>query len=471
MKNILALLGSRLLVPLISVVLTFVLARDLGPAGMGGYATIMAVLALAMSASTLGIRNIVIREVAAAPHSARAYVHNSSVLVLGFSLVTYAVLVAFASLAGYPAEVRSGLVIAGAALFAYAVSLVFEAAFLALGDNTTILKATLAQHVFRVAGSVAALFAGFGLNGVLVAFVMSNALLAAYYAFRAARAGFGGLGFDTAFIRERILGSLGAFTALDLIANAYAKLSVLVLSSLVAPEAVGLYAAALGLYQIIGLIQSNLALDLYRKVSASPGNESAEFHLYLRRTVALLAPVLVVTWCFAPQLITLLYGAEFRAAARLLRILVLGAAPFTLSVGLAHILLSSGRVRVELNAVCVNTVISLAITLLLVRAYGATGGAVAAAVGPLPLLALQATALRAEVPLAPLGRLLADCIPLVVWGIGTALLAAAGMPWVFAAALCCVVYAPFVLLSRVLPRSDRAVLRRLIPGALNRAAT
>jgi O-antigen/teichoic acid export membrane protein len=256
------------------------------------------------------------------------------------------------------------------------------------------------------------------------------------------------------------------------IANVYARIGILVLSSRVSPAAAGLYAAALGLNQMVSLVPSNLALDLYRQVARDPDTAADAYGRYLRRTLAVTAPVLVLLWCLAPQVVRLLYGPAFAESATLLRIVVLAALPFTLSVGLSHVLLGTGRVRVELTGVGTNTALALVIYQLGTARFGVTGAAVAAALTPLPLLVYQLVRLKGHAALRHLKghaalrhipRVALDLWPLLLWGAGAAAAARLIPHWVVAAAVAVVAYVPCLLLSHVLDARDRAVIERAVP--------
>lgn len=459
MRNALSLVGARLVVPVMSSVLVFVLARTLGRDGLGMYATVLALVNLFTSAASFGVRNVLIRGIQRREDLTGDYVVNACVLGVLLGTAAFGVMIAYASI-GHPVELFRDVALAGLGMIPYSVAFVVESALIASGRNGSILAATLLQHGFRVAASAGAMLAGMGLRAVLAVFATSNVILAAQYVRVALRKGLVARRVNLRFVREQIVHELGPFSALEIVANVYSKLAVLTLSRFAAAEAVGLFAAANGLYQILAMIPANLALGLFPKLVAAEGERadvSALYRAYLRRTGVLMFPAVVLGWIHAPGITSLLYGSSFEPSATLLRIQLAGIVPFTFSIPLSFVLLGSDRQGAELRFVLINTALALVLFVVLGRRFGETGTAMATALSPLPLLAMQWALLRRE--LRGVGGRTARWWPLVAWALTACGFATLPVHWILTASAALVAYPPIALASQILDEGDAARLR------------
>lgn len=474
MTTSLLLLASRLVAPGMSVLLVMILARRVGQQGMGEYATVMALVTLFTSASSLGLRNVLIREVGRRSDSASAYAINACAVVLAIATCGYVVLVSYVSVISHPAIIRTGVVIAGIALWPFAVSFALESVIIALRRNDVIVKATFAQHAFRVGVTAAVLSAGASLHWVFGVFVAGNAVLMLQYGTAAKRMGLLQDRPRWHFIRDGVVRALGAMSVLDVVANVYAKLGTLVLSRLSTAASVGLYAAATGLTQIVTIIPANMALSVFPRFASMVGQVdelASAYRTYVRHTVLVLIPVMAFGWAYAPAAVRLVYGGEFYESARLFRIAMIGVLPYSLSIGMSYILLGTNRHVVELRLVVGNTVMSLLTYVVLVRFGGALGAASATAVSPVPLALMQAAVLRLEMRAALRDSNITQvAVPLGCWCALVGALRAIDAHVVVAATVGIVAYAGLARWSQILTVAERSVLGAAL-GRLWRSRT
>jgi O-antigen/teichoic acid export membrane protein len=158
---------------------------------------------------------------------------------------------------------------------------------------------------------------------------------------------------------------------------------------------VGLYFAATRLASLLGLIEFAVGATYgHRFARATPGALPG-LYAEARRMTALPGLALGVALAASAPLILRLFGAEFTEAALPLAILV-AAGTLRLSIGPAEDLLANaGRPVAVWRANAAGATAMAAGALLLCGPYGATGAALASALGTLVATAMLARALRA----------------------------------------------------------------------------
>jgi len=397
MKNLFSLLGSRLVVPVMSSLLIFFIARKLGQEGMGVYASVFAINTLFTSTSTIGLRNIVIRDVGRSKDLAAEYFANSSLLVFALSFVSYLIMVTVVKFNYTDVRLVNGIYITGISLLPFSIAFIIESIFIAQGNNGIIFKATLVQHAFRVLTSLGVVLSGFSLNGVFIVFTVSNFLMLFLYMYALHRMQLLKFNIDLLFIKARLLQNFALFSALDVIANIYSKVGILLLTGMSTTAAVGLYAAGIGLNAIVSMVPSNIAIAVYPKISAAykHGEElNTVISTYLRQILLLILPIVLISWIFAPQLIGLFYGNSFQNSVTIFRIVLTGIVPFSVSIIFSYTLLGTQRQNQEVSCVAVNTAISVLLNFVMIKIYGYLGAAMVAAVSPALLLLMQWRFLR-----------------------------------------------------------------------------
>ncbi|MCA0438272.1 MAG: lipopolysaccharide biosynthesis protein [Austwickia sp.] len=205
-------------------------------------------------------------------------------------------------------------------------------------------------------------------------------------------------------------------------------LDVLLVAVLAGERAAGLYAVATRLVKVSLLVDNALRVSISTRISAwlATGRIEAVQRLYEAATAAMIAlvwPALLVLAVFAEVAVGL-FGADFAAAAPVLRVMCLGVAAFAAAGSLQSILLlGGGSARQLLNksaalATCVGA------NLLLTPHWGALGAALAWLLTVLVDTVLVAWAVRRRMGIAVSLRPVVAMGPLVIGCVGTAALAA-----------------------------------------------
>jgi O-antigen/teichoic acid export membrane protein len=394
----------------LNVVSGVLLARSLGPAGRGQLAAVLLWPGLTVAVMSLGLVGAVAYFASSQPEHTRAIVGTGLVVALGESVVVM--------VAGY--------LLIGAALAHYGATTVFAARLYLLFAPASLLSlvaaATLQGRmrigafngvrllviVFSVAGLVYLLVRHeVTLTSIVVVYLIANwlTMLAAlgmlatnrWFALRPQR------DLVKPMLTFGLKSHLGSVSHL---ANERADQALI--SLILAPVYLGLYAIAATLTAPVVLIGTSLAIIALPFVGAaqSVGERRTRFAVLVRATVLLSAATAAVSFAALPLLIKFLFGTAFLGALTPARILVLAAVFMSTNIALAAGLNGFNRPFVPSLAQLCAAVITVVALSVLLPTLGIVGAAIAS------LLAYAAaTAYMAGFAVSRLGVPLIDLIP------------------------------------------------------------
>jgi PST family polysaccharide transporter len=359
-------------------------SRYLGPAQFGLYAYLLAVVALLAPLATLGLDNIVVRELVAEPAAARRLLGTAFALKLGGACLVLALAVFGIGLLhpGRPDEAALvAIIAAGTLVQAFdVVDLWFQAQ-------------TLARYTVT-ARSVAFLVAS-ALKLLLIAL---GAPLAAFVWVALAEVVLGTLGSAAAFWRRampltawrpdgatarRLLNASWPLLFSGIAISIYMKIDVVMLTALSGTAATGVYAAALRLSEVWYFIPTTIVVSATPTILAARQQDEA---LYLRRLEQLFAlmfrlalVVALPTTLLAYPLVRLLFGEAYGGAAPVLAIHIWSAVFVFFGVAQGPWDLAEDYTRWFLVRTVSGAVINVLLNLLLIPRLGAIGAALATA--------------------------------------------------------------------------------------------
>lgn len=296
--------GARLL----SLVLAALVTRHEGSAGLGRYVLVTTVVGLSLAVTDLGLSMLLTREVAGERSSSRRRRLLEHLLPLRMALAAMgaAVLVGLAWGPFFPIATQR-------LLWLGALSLLPKAALGTLGgfvsgrqrmDVTSAIE--VVARLLTLAGAVPALAAGFGVAGVLactaaadaVGVLIHGAILRSWQLLprlRLAPAQWGDL-----------LSEAYPFAATGIIAVAYRRTDIVLLSALQGDAAAGQYGAAYRLWEAVGLIPASLLDAMFPEMARLARQHMG--HRRLRRILRRARPLLMVGGLLLSALGTALAG-------------------------------------------------------------------------------------------------------------------------------------------------------------------
>ncbi len=413
------------------------LLRHLGVAESGRYVTVLSLVAIATSVVDFGLGISASRELALCePGGRRALMANILAQRLWVTPIALLAIVSFAVLAGYPASMQLGTVIAGVGLYVVAVAdalllpltVELRNGGLALVDflKQAVALACVALLV-ALGAHLTAFFAVLLVVGIVVLAI--TPLLAGPAAFMRPR-------WDRQEQRTLLHRAIPLAAALVLW-QIYFRLVILLMSFISDPQQTGYYGGSLRATEALASIPILVAGVALPMLAAAARDDRARLRYAIEGLSegAVIAGLLVVlvTVRAAEPVMAIIGGQAFRPAGAVLRIQV-GALMFGALVQIwAVSLLALGRQRelIVTNALGLLGVAVFAV--LLVEPFGAQGGAAASVLGDALLASLiywrlRACGVRIAVRSAFLGRVaLAAAVAILALALPVPDLLAAGL--------------------------------------------
>ncbi len=392
-----ALSGSSLWRIGISFLLQLLIARILGIQALGIYTVALAFLNVGQVVSELGLPSLLTRDLAAKPGQRRTYFMVSLRVQTVAALFVWAGIIILAFALPYEASVRIALILIGSSLPFYAVTSASETLFRAAERMELVLAVEASVNLLIMIISVVILLTYPSVQlliGVLVVTQVMSAMICLLILVR------------TRLVRgeqESVHISLlplwhqsRTFFALAIAEVLQQRLDILLLSVVAGPIVTGIYSAAYNLVRVAVKLVQSYWQALYPTLSRLY-SEQVRRHTLLSETsfryglmLMLLAASLVTI--SAPELIRLIYTAEYAESAQVLKWLIwTSPALFVESYAVIQFMVQN-RQRLGLAVIAVNLLIVIVLLPVLSTQYGATGASLASltavAIGAITGLAL-----------------------------------------------------------------------------------
>lgn len=379
----LGVLGGRLTQPSLAFLLFFISACLLTTAQFGVYVLLMGLVILFQSLSSLGLGQILAREIGQRPEKEGILIGSALLLSLPASAVSFILFVLLSCFLKQETDFVILTAIVALSLPFSTLAQFVESVFTAHNAGKYIFYVNLAEQMARVALSAVALLCGYGLYGLAVAYVIGRAAAAAGMAWIFLRTRMSPpLGVQRDEVRY-LLARLKAFAPMTFLANLYFRADIITLAWFMDDVALGLYGCAMRIVSISFLAPDSVVAASFPHVSARWSRGDPDFG---DRTVSgmefLLAFALLGTGCmgvFAAWGLAPVFGIKYAAAMPLLALLAFMLPAYSLNVQLGLLLQAVHMEKKCLGVVAAGTVLVFSCT-----AAGAVfGGLFGAALGTL----------------------------------------------------------------------------------------
>ncbi len=380
-KNAFFILFSKFIDPLISLLLVVSIARLLGVSGLGQYSFIKATFTIFLVISTLGLDQLITRDVAKNKAAASTYLINLGLLNIGFSLLMAISMSLFVYFSDYPTEVVAASIIMSSALLAASFSNSVHAiiaAFERFEFNALLMSG---ENIVRVILAVMALLMGGGLIAI-ISIITATRFLGSMVGLLVIHKKLLPLKwqFDVKFLVRQIK-SIPTFSLISIFSVIYWRLDVMMLSKFCGMAEVGFYSAAFRIMEIIKAIPLSAKQALFpvkaRKFSSDHGDLLGLMNKSIRYLMIILLPLAVLITISADKLILIFYGDQFQAASIALQILIWTILPYGLAMMLANVLVTSGNQRIDLWANIFGVAVNFMLNLVLIPRLGVIGASLA----------------------------------------------------------------------------------------------
>lgn len=450
-----------------------VAARMLGVAAFGAYGAAAALAVILSITATLGMMQMLVRDLAQHPADAQRLLATANVAKLGSGALMLATLAAAASLLlGYPPELTAAALLLGASYAVGSHAENYGAYFQAAERMGVWLQAQALFGLVTATLGITLVVTTRSIVWFCVAPVAGQLAALAWLLFRAPTSLRRAWTAPWPLVR-RLLGSLLPFAIGFIALTAYHKVDILLVDRWRGSGEAGLYAAAYKFVDIAHSLALVVATAVYPRLargavirgiasSGRPGHEPASGWAAARTLELLLlggVPAAGVLWLLREPVVSLLFGPAFAAAAPVLGLLVPVLPVLAMNALGTFVLAASHRMGRVAALYGGALFLNVAANAVLIPAFGARGAAAAMLLSESALGLGMLGVLHRFAASAPAPRVRAAALAAAGF--------AAAAPWLGApaAVLACVYVCVVVLFYwsvNVVPGHELALLRRAV---------
>jgi O-antigen/teichoic acid export membrane protein/glycosyltransferase involved in cell wall biosynthesis len=421
----------RVACDLLQFLLFMALSRHYGPEGIGLYAYALAIAGLVFALVQLGFEDLAIRDLARLPKEERPlFFGRLLALQLLISVGVCLVLAGFLLVGTHDFPTTVAVLIMSAYYLQYGfVKTLFTPAF---AQNQMVRPAIieLVARLFIICAAILlVLYWEVSLPVALSPYPLVGMVLVLAAVF-SARSFLGPLrlGIDWAQARETVRAAW-PFGAALLIFTLQVRVSFILLSRMLGPEATGIFASSLKFLEFGIFPFVFLALACYPNLSRFHLRQPEDFRRLANRLYLLsLGGGALLTWALmfiAPGLITRLFGESFAPSVPVLQSLAILGILMAADIPAGRIMQAARLQRQRASCMFVGVVVTIVLVLLLVPRFGLYGAVLANIVGQLVITGLSLSSLQVNA-----GRMLDRRVELLAGGV---LLLAGSAGWLTSA--------------------------------------
>ncbi len=381
--NVVAMVVGKMAAVVIGLATIALLTRYLGPEGFGHYRTVLAVLGVAAICSDLGLQMVVLREIAKPDRDTGSLLGTALALRLILSSVAVIGAGCAALFLPYPEIVLLGLFVAAPFYIMLQCSFLLSTVFFKHLRQDQLMAGEVLGGVVMLGGLALAVVLEQGVIGALLAMVAGGAAQFAllwYWVQRLERVVVGVDPQAWRFLLRTGLPIAGSEIALVVILRG----DVLLLSILDTATAVGLYGVPSKIFEILGSLTTLFAgmmMPLFVAALAARSARPLAETLGNALDVMLIFGGGVVACClaFAPEIVMLVAGDAFGAAAPVLVLIAIAIAGHSLAQIYRHLLTAMNRPELAMRVDLVGMVLAIGLYVVLIRWYSHVGAGIATA--------------------------------------------------------------------------------------------
>ena len=393
--NVSALATGQMITMALGFVTHAILARAVGPADYGILGFAVAIMSYFGIAASLGTDTWAAREIASRRSDVRGIAATILSLRLLLSVLSITGVVVFLLIWRPETLVVQIVLIQAVSLIVAALTLDF--AFQGLERLDAVARRQVLSAVIALGGIAAALNLGNGIVAAAAVFQIAALVSALVMLWEFSRAaGVPRLELSALTEWRRTLREATPLAITVVVVNVYLYIDIVMLGFLRPGAEVGHYVAATRVLTI-GLIAASILrtaiLPVLSRLQSSP-TERYEIGSHHARIVATAGGLSAVGgFVLAPEILEIIFGAEFRGAATALRILMVGLL-FMNAVEVFHTQLVAWRLQTQQMWIMIaGAILNIVLNLFLIPRYGMEGAAAATFASTLLILALAALTL------------------------------------------------------------------------------
>ena len=415
-RNISVILFGGTFRAVLTPLFTILVARKLGATGFGQYSFALALAYILLIVGEMGLPKVVVRELAAHREDVGRYIGDLTLfrLLAGLASVglVYLVLLVHSS----SSDVRLPLFLMGVSFLIFTgLRRFFDSIFQAFEVMKYQALVDAVDVLITFGAGTALLYNGYGLMGISFAMMAGATIsMAMDFIILTRKLGKPRFSFDLAFWKRMALGAL-PFGVIGLITFLFGYSDTVLVSLLKGDYDAGLFSSAHKVIWACAIIPATVMTAVFPFLARIRGSGSERHREVIRKVVKYLAclslPFAGLLAFYAPQIISMLYGSEYRAAYPALW--VLAAVPvFSFAyLPLIDLLNAHYKHRLSVIAILSAAAANLGLCMLLAPWLGFIGAAVSTLVAEALLLGMTLLFAWKHMQVHP--RLLGNWKPLV----------------------------------------------------------
>ena len=465
-KNMSWLLISQIIASVCGFVWTILMARYLGVSNYGILGFAVSITGILGIIDDLGISNHIVRHVATDYDSAPKYLGNiiPFKIILGIiNLIVTPIILILLKIDGYTIFIT--LLFTIEIIFkSYANSLfgVFQAfeegKYQGIG-NTLMNTATLLFILI-------AIYADLGLLGVSISYILAN-LITFIYTYYVLNKHITKPKFelDWEFCKKITILSL-PFAITGILYTVYYSIDMVMLTKIVGDYATGLYNATYKLIAVLNLFYSVYTAVIFPVMSKFYQNDKKllviSYEKSIKYLMLVMIPIAIGTMIYSLDIIQLIYGNQYDAAASVLSILIWTVCLLFISGAANTLLNASHKERTVTKIYAIAAVFNIALNFVMIPHFSYNGAAVTTVLSDLLIVALQIYVIH-RIGNKPNKKLYSDLIKIIIGSavLGIALYFLNLNMWI-ALPVGIVIYFAVVYLLRVFDKDDKYVIKEIL---------
>jgi O-antigen/teichoic acid export membrane protein len=397
------------------------IGRYLGTTRFGQFSFILAFVGIFQLLTDMGVRNVLIRDIAVDPENFARRLGVARTLMWTLTAISMGCIVLLTHLLTFTDEVRQATYLAGLAVIVTFYSLSYSAVLRAFEEMEWDILGFVLHKVIFIAFIWPVLGTDWGLRGVFAAMLAANGCQHVYYwGLVRVRHGRARLSFDVRTGWALLVDALPLGIA-EVLRRLTWQVGKLLLAALGTPVAVGLFSAAYKFLEAMNPFTVNLTLPLFPVFSRLARISSAKlFDAYeqsLKFLYVMGVPVGVILFVLSDRIVTLCFGAAYREASQVLRILAPVVILLLPTSVYGYVFTALGRQRLYMGCAVVALLTNIGLDLLLIPFYSCIGAAVGSLVAEAVLFLSGLVMLqRLGSPLAGINLIWRPCLAALALG-------------------------------------------------------
>ena len=378
-KNTLYIFAGRASNALFFFLLALVVSRQLGPAFFGVFSFLTAVVVSANCFSNLGLDIWMVREVTKTPSQGKQYLSNILGLKIVASLVTIMLVFLIFRMTDLPQATLN-------LLWILSVSILLNTVSQTLWHYGNCFKQFIyhsvlwaVSNIIKAGLGITLVFLFYDLKVLIVGVVVAEAIsmILSFYIIRRQFGAFIPL-FQISVWKDFLVRSAPIGVAM-IFGVLYFRLDIVMLQLMTEEKVVGFYSAAYKLFEVAVVLSHSFMVVLFPTLVEEYHSDRILFKSRFKQAIAIFSltggSIALVLWSFSREIIKMIYGDTFFPSAQILDILAVSTLLFFISFLLSHILISSGRERVNTWNLIGVFVLNITLNLAWIPQYGAIGAA------------------------------------------------------------------------------------------------